>query len=166
MAFILEICQRIQEQPNSIALRESVYMYPLIESVHVLSLCLFLGLVAMMDLRLAGIGYMNVSARQIQRQLFPWQMVGLALMVASGILLCYAEPLRFYGNIFFRAKFVMIGLAVINAAVFHFGPYGSMERWDLDRVPPRAVRFAGVCSLVLWIGVVFAGRLIAYNWFK
>jgi hypothetical protein len=166
MALIFEFCQRIQEQPSSIALRESVYMYPLVESVHVLSLCVFLGLVGMMDLRLAGIGNSDMPVSHLQRQLFPWQMVGLVLMVGSGVLLFYAEPLRFYGNVFFRAKFVMMGLAVINAAVFHFGSYKNVAAWDFERVPPRAVRFAGVCSLVLWVGIVFAGRLIAYNWFK
>jgi hypothetical protein len=83
-------------------------------------------------------------------------------MVLSGVLLFYAIPIRSYQNIFFRAKLVLLLLAGINAWVFH--PRG-VPAWDKDPVPPRSARFAGWASLVLWMTIIFCGRMIAYNWF-
>ncbi len=163
---LLALCEAVQNYPSSIAIRESLYMYPVVESVHVLSLCLFLGLVTMMDLRLAGLGNRGTPIRQIQQQLFPWQMVGMALIVASGLLLVYAEPLRFYGNIFFRVKLVLLAVAGLNAMAFHFLTYPSAAEWDTAARPPARVRMAGLVSLVAFTGIVVAGRFIAYNWFK
>jgi hypothetical protein len=83
-------------------------------------------------------------------------------MIASGILLFYAIPVRTYQNIFFRAKLVMLVLAGISAWVFHATIWRRVASWDRDAITPRAARFAGMASLVLWAGIVFAGRMIAY----
>jgi hypothetical protein len=83
-------------------------------------------------------------------------------MVISGILLFYAIPVRSYQNIFFRVKLLLLVAAGINAWVFH--PRG-IQPWDKDPVPPRSARFAGYASLVLWMTIIFCGRMIAYNWF-
>jgi hypothetical protein len=163
---IRTLFQGVQDLPASLALRESLWVYPIVETTHVLGICLFLGLVLMMDLRLVGATLRTVPVSDVQQRLFPWQMAGLAVMVGSGLLLVLSEPLRFYGNPFFRAKVVLLALTVVNAATFHLTVYRRVAEWDLQPVPPPAVRLAGACSLALWTGVVTAGRMIAYNWFK
>ena len=150
---------------GSIALHESIYMYPLIESVHVLTLCLFVGFAATLDLRLMGIVFRRVPVSEVARRLLPWMGAGFVIMVATGVLLFYAIPIRSWHNIFFRFKLVMLVLAGLNAWVFHAGIWRRVARWDLDPITPKAARTAGALSLVLWAAIIVSGRMIAYNWF-
>jgi hypothetical protein len=162
---LLGFCQWLAQTEGSIALHESLWVYPMVESVHVLTLCLFLGTVAMMDIRLLGFSLRRVPVSEVVRQLLPWGVAGFVLMVISGALLFYAVPVRTYLNIFFRVKLLMLVLAGLNALVFHTGVYRRVEEWDLASIAPKAARIAGIVSLVLWALIVAAGRMIAYNWF-
>jgi hypothetical protein len=162
---LLGFCQWLEKTPGSIALHESIWMYPIVESVHVLTLCLFLGTVVMLDLRLLDLTMRRVRVSVVQRQLFPWTAAGFGLMVLSGSLLFYAIPVRSYLNIFFRIKVAMLLLAGLNAAIFHTTVYRRVRAWDLEPVTPKQARLAGGLSLVLWAAIVIAGRMIAYNWF-
>ena len=152
--------------PSSIAIRESVNGYPALLTIHVVSMCLFAGLVIMMDLRLVGIGNRRTPFSQVQKRLFPGQMVGMVVSSVSGLVLLYGQPMRFYGNIFFWIKSVMMVLAAVNALAFHLSTYESVAEWDSAVVMPSAAKLAGVVSIVLWAFVVICGRLIAYNWFN
>lgn len=165
---LLRLAEWVQEFPSSIALRESISAYPIIETSHVVSMCLFLGLIVMMDLRLAGIGNLRTPFSQVQKRLFPWQMLGLAFSTITGLVLVYTEPLRFYSNVFFWIKVAGLFLAGVNAVAFHLITYHSVAEWDTDARTPFPARLAGVLSLVLWAIIVVSGRLIAYNdtWFK
>jgi hypothetical protein len=162
---LLGFCRWLEKTSWSIALHESLWVYPIVESVHVLTLCLFLGTAVMLDLRLLGWTMRRAPVSEVARQLLPWTAAGFVLMVASGALLFYAIPVRTYLNIFFRVKVVMLLLAGLNAWVFHRTVYRKVAEWDLDPVPPRAARAAAGLSLALWAGIVVAGRMIAYNWF-
>src|SRR5215467_11026480 len=149
----------------SIDLHESQYAYSIIESVHVWTMALFFGLVAMFDLRLMGLTMRQVPVSEVIRRLQPWTIAGFVLMVISGTLLFYAIPLRSYQNIFFRTKMLMMLVAGLNVLIFHSRVFPSVAKWDADATPPKAARIAGALSLVLWVGIVFSGRMIAYNWF-
>ncbi len=162
---LLPFCQWLAETRGSIALHESLYMYPLVESAHVLTLCLFLGMAVMLDLRLLGLALRRVPMTEITRRLGPWMVAGFVVMVITGGLLFYAIPIRSYQNIFFRIKVFMLLLAGLNAWVFHATVHRRVGEWDRDPVTPRAARRAGAASLVLWAIIVVAGRMIAYNWF-
>jgi uncharacterized membrane protein len=151
--------------PWSVALRESLYMYPLIESTHVLSLTLFVGLAVMLDLRLLGLTLKNVPVSEMLDRVLPWIKVGFAIMMVTGVLLFYAIPVRNYQNLFFRIKVIMLLLAGLNVWLFHTRVERRIADWDLDPVAPKAARFAAGISLFLWAGIVVAGRMIAYNWF-
>ena len=162
---LLNFFQRMGDSWWSTGLHESRYAYDLIESVHVWTLCLFFGLTVMFDLRLLGWVMREVPVSEVARRLLPWTIAGFVIMVISGAVLFSAIPLRSYQSVFFRAKMLMLVLAGLNVLIFHSGVYRRVEKWDLATVPPRSARFAGALSLVLWIGVVLAGRMIAYNWF-
>lgn len=152
--------------PGSVALRESLYGFPVLLTAHVLAICLFLGLVIMMDLRLVGIGNRHISFSDLQRALFPWQMFGMALASITGIALFYAQPLHYYGKGFFWLKMALMIVAGANALAFHNTTYRSAASWDSGAiVPPAAAKAAGLISLVVWGGVLVFGRLVAYNWF-
>src|SRR5437667_2692432 len=151
--------------PSSVALRESLYGYPALLTAHVLSMCLFAGLVVMMDLRLVGIGNLKTPISQIQKRLFPWQMVGMVGSAITGGLLFWGQPMRYYGKALYWTKIILMILAGINALYFHLTTYKSVKAWDSDPVPPPAARWAGYLGLFLWASVVAFGRLTAYDWF-
>jgi len=162
---LLGFCQWLEKTSWSIALHESLWVYPIVESVHVLTLCLFVGVAVMLDLRLLGVTLRRVPMSQLFPQLQPWLVAGFALMVVSGGLLFYAIPVRTYLNIFFRIKVVLLLLAGLNAWIFHRRVYRRVAEWDLDERPPKGARRAAWVSLALWACIITAGRMIAYNWF-
>ncbi len=153
--------------PWSIALLESFYVWPLLESTHVLGIAMFVGTAAMMDLRLVGVGFRGVPVSEFTSRMLPWTRGSFVVMVVTGLLIFYSNPVRYYHNIFFRVKVGLLILAGLNAWWFHFRTHRSVSvyDWDRDPTPPRAARMAGVVSLTAWAFVVITGRLIAYNWF-
>jgi uncharacterized membrane protein len=161
----LGVCHWLESTPGSIALHESIWVYPIVESVHVLTLCLFLGLTVMLDLRLLGASLSATPVSRVIRRLGPWMLAGFAMMVVSGALLFYAVPVKTYLNIFFRLKMTFLLMSGLNVAVFHFSTSRTMARWDQDTRPPIRARLAGGVSLALWTAIAVCGRMIAYNWF-
>ena len=153
------------EQPWSIALRESLFVWPLLESAHVLVLMLFVGTAAMLDLRLLGLTFRTVPASEFTSRLLPWTRASFVLMAITGLLLFYSSPVRYYQNIFFRVKVVLLVAAGLNIWWFHSRVHQRVQTWDLTMPPPRAARLAAVLSLAAWMGVVVTGRMVAYNWF-
>jgi hypothetical protein len=150
--------------PSSIAIRESLYGYPILLTAHVVAMALFAGLVVMMDLRLVGLAYRRMPISEIQRRLFPWQMTGMVFSALTGLALFYGQPMRYYGKLFFWAKMALMVFAGVNAMWFHRTTYRTVTRWDTAPVGPPGARVAGAVSLVLWAGVVLFGRLTAYQW--
>lgn len=145
--------------PGTFYLREATYAFSLLLTVHVLSMCLFLGLIIMMDLRLVGLGNLRTPPEEIQKRLFPWQILGFIVMVITGVMLFYSKPLYYYGKGFFWLKLVLMGLAGLNAGLIHLITHRARGGWDSG-----AARLAGAASLILWASVLVTGRLVAYEW--
>lgn len=151
----------------SISLLESLYAWTVIEAIHVLTLGLFVGTAIINDVRLLGWGMRQVPVSEVTGRLLPITRLGFAIMVTTGLLLFYANPLRYYHSIFFRLKVVLLIVAGLNALAFHRGIHRRVADWDLDPVLPREARIAGAISLAAWALIVVCGRLIAYDlsWF-
>ena len=165
MGVILDICRYIETTSLSVGIRESTWIYPIIESAHVLTLTLFMGLLLLWDLRLVGVVLRGVAVSRVWRRLFPWIGFGAVVMVVTGVLLFWSDPVRFYGNIFFRLKFFGLLLAALNALAFHLGIERRLVEWDTAAITPRAAKLAGIVSITLWTFVIVSGRFVAYNWF-
>ena len=159
------LAEWLANTPGSIAIHESPWGYPLLESAHVWTMCLFLGMIILLDLRLVGLTMRRVPVSEVAGRLLPWARAGFVVMVITGVLLFYAIPIRTFHSIWFRYKVVALILAGLNAWVFHWGAFRTVAEWDLDSVLPKRARMAGIVSLALWASIVVAGRLIAYNWF-
>ena len=162
---MLEIAIWLSETKWSIALLESLYMYPWIESAHVLSICFFIGILLFVDLRLMGVAFTKLPISEMNKKVLPWSLFGFGLMTLTGFLLFYAIPVRSYQNIFFRFKVILILLAGLNAFLFHRQMKLEGMIWDEGRSIPKSVHLKAAASLVLWSGVIISGRMIAYNWF-
>ena len=135
---LIGFCEWLANTPGSIALHESLWVYPIVESVHVLTLCLFLGLTLVLDLRLLGLTFRGARVSEVAERLLPWTITGFVVMVASGSLLFYAIPVRTFQNIFFRVKLAMLILAALNVWVFTRRSTGPLPHGILTRYPPNA----------------------------
>jgi hypothetical protein len=164
---LLSLCEWLASTPWSIALHESHYAYLGLLAIHVLTLTVFVGTIAMIDLRLLGVTMVRVPVSDVMARLLPWSAAGFLVMLASGALLFYAAPVLGYYNVFFRFKMVALVLATINAWTFHRRLYRRVAAWDRDPVPPPMARLAGGMSLILWATIITAGRMMPYQiyWF-
>ena len=162
---LLSLARWLDTQSWSTQLHESYYMYAWIESTHVLTLMLFLGMLFVIDLRMLGVAFPNVPASTLLHRLNRPMVIGFAVMVITGFILYYAIPVRTTQSIWFRIKVVLLIAAGINAWLFHRQVKASNASWDTDAKPPQRIRIGAGLSLVFWAGIVICGRTIAYDWY-
>ena len=159
---LLGIFQYIDATQSSTALRESFYVFPIVEGIHVLSLAISVGLVIWFDLRLAGLILRDQPVSEVFRPIRPYMLTGFGIMFVTGIALFWALALRCYASPFFWIKMTLLLLAGANIALYHFTIDRRQTEWDTREMPPQQARIAGLVSLFVWIGVIAAGRLMAY----
>ena len=162
---LLNLARWLDSQSWSTAIHESIYLYAWIETTHVITLMVFLGMLFVIDLRMLGAIFPKVPASIIAQRLDKPMMIGFAMMLITGFLLYYAIPVRTTQSLWFRIKVVLLIVAGINAFLFRAKMQASSSSWDLDPIPPKRLRVGAMLSLVLWAGVVITGRTIAYDWF-
>jgi len=143
-------------------IRESVWAEPIIETIHVLTLGVFLGFVILLDLRLLDLALRRTPVSTVFKQLNPWLFGSFGVMLVTGISLFAGDPVLFYGTIFFKLKMLMLLAAALNVVIFGLTSGRTMMQWDVLPATPRGARITGALSLVLWIAVVACGRGIAY----
>jgi len=159
---LIEVAQVLYDSEIGTGIRESLFLFPLIEGAHLLSLALSVGLIVFTDLRLVGLFLKDVPASQILRQLRPWILGGFAIQFLTGILLGWAEATKVVELPVFWLKLFVILLAGVNVLWFEFKWVRRVGEWDVQAVPPSGVRVAGWASLGFWVFVVVSGRLIPY----
>lgn len=142
------------------AVREGVWLYPAIETVHVLALATLFGSIALLDARILGASRrlpLDALARHTLRPVH----AALAALVLTGSLLFISDASALAANPAFRAKMVLVPLAALNALTFQVGWFRRLRVEPSAPIPPVARAFAAA-SLVLWTAVIVCGRLIAY----
>jgi len=157
-----EIAQWLNDTDIGIAVRESVYAFPIIEGAHLIGLALSLGLILFVDLRLIGFFLREVAVTDILQSLRRWLLLGFGLTLVTGIVLFLAEASKLIFLPVFWLKVVLIFLAGLNALWFELKWGRQAGSWQQQVVLPTGVRFAGWASLFLWFGVLSCGRLIPY----
>lgn len=140
------------------SIRGSSWIFPLLEVIHLLALTLLLGTIVAIDLRLLGMGMRRQPVSLVARNLAPFTRAGLGVMVASGSLLFCSEALKCFGNDGFRAKMILLFLAL----TFHFTIFRKVTGSEDDKRSPLLGGLVGLVSLMLWFGVGMAGRAIAF----
>jgi hypothetical protein len=152
----------LHDTPLAQALRASIWLYPLVNTAHVVGIALLFGAIAPLDLRLIGL-WKHVPLEPLAATLVPVAITGLSIAVISGALLFVTRPVDYVVEPLFALKMALVAAAVLNALALRRSP-----RWRLTGVQPGtavdpAWRSAAVASLVLWLGVITAGRLIGYR---
>lgn len=162
MEGVRTMLQALQDSAIATAIAESGWLYPTIETVHVLALALVVGSIAMLDLRLIGAAHRGRTVTRLATEVLPFTWVSFGIAAASGFLLFSSAAVRLFDNTPLRIKMALLVLAGLNMALFHVFTWRSVHRWDTDASPPVAAKVAGGVSLCLWVGVVFFGRWIGF----
>jgi len=159
----LEICRWLEESRIGSGLAASSYLFPLVETTHVLALAFSVGTVIWFDLRLLGVWMRHQPVSRVFAGLKPWMLGGFAVMFVTGALLFTSLATSAYVHPYFRIKMLLLALAGLNVAIYTLTVDRRRFEWDEASTPPLAARLAGLVSLVLWAGVIAAGRIMAYT---
>lgn len=151
----------LQNLPFSVAIAESAWMFPTIESLHVLALAVVVGSIMIMDLRLLGIARRRLPVTQVAEEILPWTWMAFVSAAITGGLMFVSRAADYWENDFFRVKIVLLGLAGLNMGVFHLMTWRAVEAWR-EGATPMAARAAALTSLMLWIAIVICGRWIGF----
>jgi hypothetical protein len=162
MHLISLICQWLEQTSIGTAIRESLWLFPVIETVHIFGIILLVGGTSILDLRLMGLTFRDEPVTKLAGRFLPWAWAGFIIQVTTGLLMFASEATKMYVNTAFQIKMLMILAAGVNAFVFHSLAYQSVGKWEKDPVAPLSARIAGLVSILFWFGIVAAGRWIAY----
>jgi hypothetical protein len=153
----------LQKTGLAVHIRDSLLLFPLLESAHVIGLAMVVGTAVIVDLRLLGLATMHRSFQRLAYDTLPWTLGAFGLTALTGLLMFITNATVYFHNGYFRAKVALLVLAALNALVFELTTRRRVVQWDLASVPPRGARAAAVVSLVVWIGVIVAGRMIGFT---
>jgi len=143
------------------AMRDWLWLYPIVEILHIIGLAVLVGAAVSFDFRLLGVSP-NLSVTVLAHHLLPWARVSLLLIVPSGLMMFTAHATEFATNPAFQLKLVLLVAAALNATTFHLRTFRSVAAWDRGASAPAAAKAAAMLSLLLWSGVITCGRLLAY----
>jgi hypothetical protein len=141
-------------------IRDSLFIYPLSNVLHVLAIALLLGSITVFDLRVLGFGK-GVATDRLARLALPVAMGALCVAALTGFIMFTAEATAYIRNPVFLIKMGLLVLALVNIVIFHRGAFRTIKQWGFTSAPPAARLTAGA-SLALWLCIVVAGRFIAY----
>lgn len=158
----LHFVQWLDNTPWSLALRQGDWSFAILETIHIIALSASVGLIMWIDLRLLGRIMVHTPVARVVKMLEPWAIIGFSIMFISGFLLLLSEPLKCYTTIAFRIKVVLLILAGFNVWYFHSRLSKHMVEWETGGGVPRRAKMVGLFSLILWFGIIIAGRWTAY----
>ncbi len=159
---ITPLLKSLEDSGVATAVRNSSYWFPSLEAIHVMALSLVLGTITVVDLRLLGVTSKGRSIERLSGELLKWTWAGFALAVLSGFVMFTTNARVYAHNTAFQIKLALLVLAGLNMLVFHVTSARTMPRWDRQAAPALG-KAAAVLSLVLWIAIVAAGRVIGFT---
>ena len=132
--------------------------FPFLESLHVLAVGLVVGSILMVDLRLLNIAALTYPASRITKEVIPWTWGAFGLATITGVGMFMTRAGAYVENPAFQIKLILLVLVGVNMSLFQFWTFRNVESWDTATQIPLSARAAGITSLLLWVGIVFAGR--------
>ena len=159
---MLEFCQWLDQTSVGTAIRQSLWLFPAIETVHLLGMAALVGTISVLDLRLLGWAVRQRPVSQLASRLIPLAWVGFGVQVITGALLFSSEAVKIYGNPAFRLKMLLLLIAGVQALFFQTTVSQKLPAWDDRPSLPFAAKLIGLSSILLWMGIVTAGRFIGF----
>jgi hypothetical protein len=158
-----QFLQTLQDSPIATAIREGESLFPWIECAHVLALCVVIGSIAIVDLRLLAVASRDRSVAQTTAAVLPVTWTAFVFAVTTGGLLFMSNATVYAHNFYFQIKMASIALAGINMTVFHLLLNQGVAGWHTPALTPLRARFVGGLSLCLWIAIAAFGRWIGFT---
>jgi hypothetical protein len=159
---MLEFCQWLDQSSVGMAIRQSLWLFPAIETVHLLGMAALVGTIGVLDLRLLGWVARRQPVSEMAGRLIPWAWFGFVAQVITGALLFSSEAVKIYGNPAFRLKMLLLLLAGLQAVIFQTVISRKLAAWDERPSLPMLAKVSGLSSILLWVAIVTAGRLIGF----
>jgi uncharacterized membrane protein len=147
----------------AIQIRDGLYTFPVLESIHVVGLALVFGTIAILDLRLLGVASTHRPVSRVIADLLKWTWAAFAITALTGGLMFSTNALVYFHNTWFRAKMILLLLAAVNMLAFELTARRSITQWDASPSTPRAAKIVATASLLIWVGVIVAGRVIGFT---
>jgi hypothetical protein len=164
MNFIAQITSFLQDLPLASLISENEFLFPWIESFHVLAITMVIGSIFLVDFRLTGIAFKSFEFSTFSRALTKVTWLGFSLAVITGSLLFISNASTYLSNSAFQLKFLFLFLAGLNMLIFQFVSSKEMNVWGHpDYQVPTLGKIAGFCSLIFWLSVVACGRWIGFT---
>jgi hypothetical protein len=135
---------------------------PITQTLHLLSIASIVGSTIFIDLRILGLALRSQDLGAMTRRLMPWTWWALPVLFVSGSVFVLARPMRYFVNPVFGWKFVFLGLALLVTLYFHWSSTRAADYWSATPARRLQAKTIAAVSLLLWLGVIFAGRWIAY----
>jgi len=157
----MEFFTALENSPIADAIRAWPWAYPALETAHYIGLACLVGGIMLIDLRLLGVA--RTLPLKSMMGLLVWVWIGFVINVVSGSLIFIYGATGFSANPAFRLKMVLLLLAGINAVIFTLAYLRNGERWSAAGSVPVPIKLVATASFVLWLGVVTAGRWMAYT---
>jgi hypothetical protein len=139
------------------------WLFPTIETLHVLCIAVVFGSIFMVDVRLLGMADRDSAVSRLSREILPYTWTAFACAAVTGVLLFVSKADKYFYNLQVELKFLFMFLAGANMLIFHRGVYRHVLEWDGAAVPPTGARIAGALSIALWVAVIFMGRWIGFT---
>jgi hypothetical protein len=161
--YVIALLGSLERSTLAVAIAESNWAFPIIETIHVIALALTIGTVLIMDLRLLGLASAKQRYTALKRDVLPrtWWAFGGA--VVSGCLMFITQATEYFENEAFRIKLFLLLLAGINMLVFELIIVRSATKWDQESSAPWPGKIAALLSIGLWISIVFFGRRVGFT---
>ena len=121
------------------------------------------GTIVILDLRLLGMASTGRSVQRMTSEILTWTWSMFAVTALTGSLMFMTNAAVYYDNVFFRAKIALLVLAGVNMLAFEFTGRRTMHQWDRAPSAPPAGRAAAVLSLIIWVAIIVAGRMIGFT---
>lgn len=153
----------LEETALATRIRDSLILFPLIESVHVIGLALVFGTIAIIDLRLLGVASTQRSFNRMASDIMGWTWAAFAVTAVTGALMFITNAPVYFYNGYFRAKMALLALAAINVLVFELTARRTIRQWDRASSAPPVGRTVATVSLVIWLAVIVTGRMIGFT---
>ena len=152
MNWLANFCNWLQNTSLGLWVAGTIWGYPFVQALHFFGLSLWVGAILMLDLRLLGLTGKGQSIREFSNDLFPWEWVGLCILLPGGILLFSANAETYLMNPAFEVKIPL----VIAGIAYHISVLLKTRKWDQPNETPSLAKVIGITELALWIGVITA----------
>lgn len=164
MTRVEALLKTLEDTSLASGIRHSLYIFPFMEAIHVIAISLVFGTITVIDLRILGVASTNRSFARMSDEMLKWTWVAFVFAALSGVVMFVTNARVYFHNTAFQIKMVLLVAAAINMGIFHLTEAREAHRWDTGKhAIPRGAKLAGFLSMLLWVAVIGAGRVIGFT---